>query len=122
MNIRSQPTDPSRSGPLRSESAGNAEDLAQAESAGEASSAATGDAGSDRVEISDAARSAQTGQPGDAHLVERGRQALGEASSLSPDRLAGLKQRVAEGHYTDPDTTRQVAERLAGDLARSREG
>ena len=107
---------------MRSESAGNAEDLAQAERAGEASSAVTGDAGSDRVEISDAARSAQTGPPGEAHLVERGRQALEEASSLSPDRLADLKQRVADGHYTDPGTARQVAEKLAGDLARSREG
>ena len=107
---------------MRSSEAGQTQDAEEAREAGpstesgrEASSTQSAAAG-DRVEISDAARAAQSS--GDAALVERGRHAL-EASSLPEERLAELQQRVESGYYTEPEAHEQIAEGLAKDLGGS---
>ncbi len=70
----------------------------------------------DRVEISDAARSAQAAQQEHRDL-DVARSALREAPGLDASRLGELRQRVGEGHYLSPEATRQVAERLLDALS-----
>lgn len=76
----------------------------------------------DRVEISDEARAAHAKLRGeDSALVERGRQRLLN-SGLTDERVAELRQRVNDGHYTTSDVTEQVAEGLLNDLRNVGEG
>ncbi|HET6568455.1 MAG TPA: flagellar biosynthesis anti-sigma factor FlgM [Rhodothermales bacterium] len=69
---------------------------------------------SDRVEISDAARSAA----GDIKLRELGfaQKALGGIAPLSQERIGEIKQRMESGYYHTPEAQRQIAMRIAQDL------
>lgn len=106
----------------RPDGAEQAQEAAQSDGAGssETSSADESTPG-DRVEISDAARAAQSEGGGDAALVERGRAAL-ESSSLSAERLTELRENVENGRYTQPEVTQQVARGLGEDLGTAAPG
>jgi anti-sigma28 factor (negative regulator of flagellin synthesis) len=120
MTIQNPSTGPAQSGSIHSDGAQGAQEAASANETDDSSDAQKADASSstDRVEISDAARSAQSAAAGDAALVERGRQVL-QDSSLSADRLNELRQRVESGAYSDPSSIEKVAEKLAGALGGS---
>lgn len=115
MTIQNPSTGPARSNPMRSDEAGTTQDAAQSANAGNQAPDAPEETAGDRVEISDAARSAQSESGEDAALVKRGREAL-QDSSLSSDRLAELQQRVENGFYSEPSSIQKVAEGLAEDI------
>jgi len=116
MTIQNPSTGPAQPNPLRPDDAQSANEAAQSADAGADAPNQTEDtAAADRVEISDAARTAQSEAGGDAALVDRAREALQEPS-LSPNRLEELQQRVENGAYSEPKAIQQVAEQLADDL------
>lgn len=75
-------------------------------------------AAGDRVEISDAARSAA----GDAKVRELAfaQKALGGIAPLSQERIGEIKHRVESGYYNTPEAQRQIAMRIAQDLTGER--
>ncbi|WP_103029084.1 hypothetical protein [Salinibacter altiplanensis] len=116
MNIQNPSTGPLQPDSARNENIGEAQQAANSEGAAseEAASETTDAAGTDQIEISDAARAAQERLSGeDAAFVERGRQALNEESSLSEERRAELQEQVENGRFTEPDVTGDVASSLA---------
>jgi len=114
MTIQNPSTGPLQPNSARSDDVSEAQQAADAEEAPSEPPAETTDAaGTDQVEISDAARAAQERLSGeDVALVERGRQALNE-SSLSEERIGELREQVENGRFTEPDVTQQVASSLA---------
>lgn len=123
MTVQNNPsTGPVQPNSARPDDASQAQEANQAQGAeGEDTAATEETTPGDRVEISDAARAAQSEKSGDAALIDRARSEL-ETSSLSADRLEELQERVESGRYTDPDVTQQVAENLADDLSRPSPG
>lgn len=115
MTIQNPSTGPVQPNSARSDDVNEAQQAANAEEAPSEPPAETTDAaGTDQVEISDAARAAQERLSGeDVALVERGRQALNEESSLSAERRAELQEQVENGRFTEPDVTQEVASTLA---------
>lgn len=115
MTIQNPSTGPLQPDSARNDDVGKAQQAASSEEASSEQSAETTDAaGTDQVEISDAARAAQERLSGeDVALVERGRQALNEESSLSEERLTELQEQVENGRFTEPDVTQEVASSLA---------
>ena len=76
-------------------------------SAREQSSVSEPSAKSDRVNISGNARLART--------VDRAQEAIQEAPEVRADRVAEVKERLAEGHYDSPEVIDEVADRI-GDV------
>lgn len=68
---------------------------------------------SDRVEISDRARSAD----GSSEEVAFARKALENIPELSEARTAQLKDHIQSGYYNRSDVLQRIAERLGNDLA-----
>ena len=65
--------------------------------------------GSDRVEISDAAKLLAGGATGTGAKN-------GVAGTLSPDRIAEITERISEGFYDRPEVRDTIARRLMPDL------
>ena len=116
MNIQNQPLGPKCSAARQSDAASGAQKVDSVERAAAATPSSSQTPARDRVEISDAARAAQAQGQAEAQLIERGRSALREATSLDAERLASLRQRAAEGYYRTPEAADQIAERLTSDL------
>lgn len=118
MTVQNNPsTGPVQPNSARSDDASQAQGAAQTDDTESAESGAPDEtASSDRVEISDAARAAQSEAGGDSALIERGRRELA-SQSLSDARLTELQEQVESGRFTEPDVTQQVVEGLAGDLS-----
>jgi anti-sigma28 factor (negative regulator of flagellin synthesis) len=114
MNVQNPSTGPLQPNSARNDDVSEAQQAANPEEASsEQSTEATDAAGTDQVEISDAARAAQERLSGeDVALVERGRQALNEESSLSEERRAELQEQVENGRFTAPDVAQEAASAL----------
>ena len=103
-------------GPQRSDSAGKSNKAAETEKAAAQQNTGIQERGSeDRVEISDAGRAAQAQDVARAKDVAMGLKALHEVAPPE-EQMSEIRQRVQDGYYTQPDTLREVAERLASDL------
>ncbi|GEM_PF-2864102 len=74
-------------------------------------------ASGDRVEISDAARTAANDAP--ARELALARKALNAVPELSSERISEIKSRIQDGYYTNPEVLRHVAAQIANDLAGS---
>lgn len=97
----------------KAQEAGNVEEATEGAPATPEESGEEGD----RVEISDAARTAQAELSGeDVALVEEARQALSE-QSLSSERREELQARIEEGEFNTPEVAGRVAEQLTDVLA-----
>jgi len=112
-------TGPAHSNSTQNNEASQAQEIQRSEEtvSGEESDAAEETSGpTDRLEISDAARAAHEKLGGeDAAIVQRGRQALQEAS-LSEDRISELQEEVSSGTFTELQVTEEVAAELANDI------
>lgn len=116
MTVQNNPSaGPVQPNSARSDEAEQARQASQADGAKGTDAPPDEAAPGDRVEISDAARAAQSDAAGDAALVQRAREAL-STSSLSADRLSELRANAESGRYTEPDAVQQAAEGLADDL------
>lgn len=113
MNIRSSNIGSSRSEQIRNSYVGNAGKAGSADA--DATKVDQKSASlSDRVEISEAARSAA----GDAAVREMtfAQKALGGIAPLSQERLGEIRQRMESGYYNSPEIQRELAMRIAQDL------
>ncbi len=73
-----------------------------------ASGEKTGAAGSDGIELSEAAQA----------LAQRSSEDLPPAGTLSPERLSALSRKIAGGHYDRPEVQDEVSRRLLSELDR----
>jgi hypothetical protein len=71
----------------------------------------------DKVEISDAARTALAKDAGSAAEVQFAKKALLGIPPLSEKRAADILARVQSGFYSQPEVLKQIAERVGTELS-----
>lgn len=114
MNIRGSNIGPNHTDGIRNGYVNNATRVSGHDS-GAVSAIQPSHAAGDRVEISDAARSAAS--DAQARDVAFARKALLGIPPLSQDRISEIMQRVQEGYYSnDPDVLKHIAAQLGQDL------
>lgn len=107
-NIGSNHSEGLRNGYVHQAGRINGSEVAAAQ--GNHSTAAPGD----RVEISDAARTAANDTS--AREMTLARKALNAISELGPERLKEIQSRIQDGYYSSPEVLQQVASRIANEL------
>lgn len=70
----------------------------------------------DRVEISDAARTALEAQDAEQPMLDFARKALLGIPPLSQDRAEDILIRIREGFYSQPEIVKLITERVQADL------
>ncbi len=113
MKIRDASIHSSQADSLRSGSVANTS-KAEATDSGRNQAARPSSPQQDRVEISDAARTAAQAQKTEG--IDFARKALLGIPPLSEQRSADMLKRIQEGYYSQPEVLAKVAEKIATDL------
>jgi len=101
--------------PLQREALGTSHRIDEGPPLSPAAQPPEGPAAGDRVELSEAARKAAQ-QAAEMPGMAFAREALRNAPSLSPERVAAILRALQSGYYTQPEVIKQIAQRLVEEM------